>query len=104
LALAIFVGSTLCTHTALSQQTKRVNVPFSFTVKGQTFPAGYYNIEMATDEAFIDLTSNLDPAKHINVVTMPADPGHNFVVLTFSVEGSTHVLTAIQYAREIARF
>jgi hypothetical protein len=104
LALAIFAGSALCTNTALSQQTKRVDVPFSFKVKGQTFPAGYYSVGTVMNDALIDLTSNLDPAKHIEVITMPADPRHDGVVLSFSVEGATYVLAAIQYARLVGKF
>jgi hypothetical protein len=103
LALAIFASSAFCTHTALSQQPKRVDIPFSFMVKGQPFPSGNYSVETDINEAFIDLSSNLDPAKHIKLVAMPADPRHEFVVLTFSLEGSTHVLEAIQYARKVAK-
>lgn len=104
LALAILTGSVLYPTIALSQQTYSIDLPFSFMVKGQSFPAGYYSVRRGLNDTLIDLTSKLDPTKHIAAAATPADPRHDFVALSFAADGSTYSLATIQCGRLLAKF
>jgi hypothetical protein len=92
---ALAAAATMFTHTA---QAETVNVPFSFTAMGQTFPAGAYSVEEDVNTNFVTLRLKSSNKSIISVLG-PGDTGHgdNRVVLRFSMAGDDHVLNSIQF-------
>ena len=92
---AIAVAAALVGHPA---QAQTVNVPFSFTALGQSFPAGTYIIHENKDENYVTLRLK-NGGKSICRVVGPGDPDltDNRVVLHFRTDGDSHVLDTIQF-------
>jgi len=92
---ALAAAATMFSHAA---QAETVNVPFSFTAMGQTFPAGAYSVEEDLNTNFVTLRLK-NSNKSIMRVLGPGDTEHgdNRVVLRFSMDGDDHVLNSIQF-------
>ncbi len=74
----------------------RANVPFAFSVKGQLFSPGFYDISMDSSNSFIILRSCAHPSKMITALVRPIDSADTGVVLRFHVIGTSHFLERIQ--------
>jgi hypothetical protein len=88
-------SAALCATAAFADTRARANLPFNFVVRGQSFPAGYYDVVMDDDQKFITLASETNSAKTITMVLEPADPANAPAVLSFDVSTSGHSLRAI---------
>lgn len=94
---SLLITSAFCATTALAANHARVDVPFSFTAKGQTYPAGSYDIVMDGNRDFITMESRVDLAKQIRWVVGPAEPAYKPAVVKFDVVGIDHELKNIQF-------
>lgn len=91
-----FSAAALCTTFAHATEHARADVPFSFTVKGHSFPAGQYDITMDSTKSFITLSSRTNPALVIVNTLGPADPIRAAALLRFDVIGGSHSLETIK--------
>ena len=96
LAAIVLTAGALATHTAKAETT--LTVPFSFTVAGQSMPAGVYSVSKDTTQNIVFLKS-MDASKTFSAVLVPGDPAPNDsrVSLKFDQSGNGHTLKAIQY-------
>jgi hypothetical protein len=99
-AVVITTAATLTTHSAKAETT--LNVPFSFTVAGQSMPAGLYSVEQDVFHNTVILRSKQD-SKSFSAVLVPGDPSPSelHIALTFETSGGTHSLKTIQYGGRI---
>jgi hypothetical protein len=96
LAAIVITAGGLATHTAAAETTFKV--PFSFTVAGQSMPAGVYSVSKDSVHNVVVLKS-MDASKTFSAVLVPGDPAPNdtHVALKFDQSGNGHTLKAIQY-------
>ena len=95
LAAIVLTAGSLSIHTA---KAETLNVPFSFTVAGETMPAGLYSVSQNTDHNLVTLKS-MDASKTFSAVLVPGDPSptDRHIALKFEQSGSDHALKSIQY-------
>lgn len=96
LAAIVLTAGALVTHTASAETN--LNVPFSFTVAGQSMPAGLYSISKDSVHNIVTLKS-LDATKTFSAVLVPGDPSptDSHVALKFDQSGNGHTLKSIQF-------
>lgn len=96
LATAVIAATVLTTNTAMAQ--KRLNVPFNFTVDGQNWPAGVYEVEKDSSGEVVTLRS-IDATKSAAFIMHAGDPEptDRRVMLKFDDAGSIHALRSVQY-------
>jgi hypothetical protein len=92
----IFCSAALCASAAFAADRARVEVPFSFTAKGQSFPAGSYSVAFDANHSVVRLASKTDAAKEICWSTGPADIAKAPAVLSFDRVGADYALKTIQ--------
>lgn len=73
-----------------------VNVPFSFTVKGNTLPAGQYRVQRDSSGSFLTLQGKNGGKSFVWVANVAAG-SDNRVVLRFADDGQMHALESIQF-------
>ena len=100
LAAVILTSTTLITHAAKAETV--LQVPFSFTVAGQSMPAGLYAISQDTYHNMVTLRAK-DATKSFSAILAPGDPAPNdvHIALTFAHSGSAHTLKTIQYGSRL---
>jgi hypothetical protein len=103
LASAVIMIAVFASSRALAE-TQTVKVPFSFTVAGETFPAGDYSISHADFADFVTLAP-IGSSRSFSTVVGPGSPGpeERKIALNFGEVGQTHVLQSIQYGAKITR-
>ena len=96
LAAIVITAGSLATHAAIAETT--LKVPFSFTVAGQSMPAGTYSVSKDALHNVVTLKS-MDESKTFTAVLVPGDPapGDTHVALKFDQSGNGHTLKSIQY-------
>jgi len=96
LAAIVVTTATLSAHIAKAETT--LNVPFSFTVSGQTLPAGVYTVQKDVFHNVVILR-NKDASKSFTYTLRPGDANANEirVALKFESTGETHILRGIQF-------
>jgi hypothetical protein len=96
LAAIVITAGALGTHNAMAETT--LKVPFSFTVAGQSMPAGVYSVTQDTYHNVVTLKS-MDASKTYSAVLVPGDPSPNdtHVALKFEQSGNGHTLKSIQF-------
>src|SRR5271155_5688878 len=85
-----------CAAGAFAANLARVDVPFSFTAQGQSYPAGRYEVTTDMNHNFITLASERDASKHLTWLVGPADAAKMPTVVTFDQAGSAHYLKTVQ--------
>ena len=100
LAAIVITAGALATHAAMAETT--LKVPFSFTVAGQSMPAGVYSVSKDSIHNVVILKS-MDASKTFSAVLVPGDPAPNdtHVALKFDQSGNGHTLKSIQYGSRI---
>jgi len=100
MAAVVLTTAGLGTHMAKAETT--LNVPFSFTVAGQTMPAGVYTVKQDVFHNVVIL-SNEDGRKSFSYALRPGDPAPNEVhtSLKFEAVGDTHILRWIQVGSKL---
>jgi len=94
-------SATLCASAAFAANLARVDVPFNFSAKGHSYPAGTYDVSMDSQQTFVTLANNADPAKQITWVVGPAEPANKTAVIKFDEMGSDYALKTIQLGDKI---
>ena len=96
LAAIVLTTAALSTHAAKAETT--LNVPFSFTVSGQSMPAGAYTVQQDVFHNRVILRSR-DSSKSFSYSLRPGDADSNevHVTLRFASSGNSHVLQSIQF-------
>ena len=97
----VFASAALCATAAFAANQARVDVPFSFTAKGQSYPAGSYEVTLNPDHNLVTMMSNADAAKQITWSVNPADPAPAPALVTFNQFGADHTLKTIQLGEHI---
>jgi len=69
----VLSSAALCATAAFAATQARVDVPFSFTAKGQSYPAGSYDVMLDSNHNVVTLASETDATKHISWAVGPAD-------------------------------
>jgi hypothetical protein len=100
LAAVILTSTTLITHAAKAETI--LKVPFSFTVAGQSMPAGLYAVSEDTYHNQVTLRAK-DATKSFSAILVPGDPNPNeiHIALKFAESGSSHTLETIQYGPRV---
>lgn len=92
--LLLLIFSTLGSR-AFAEQHWRLVVPFQFEAKGQSFPAGDYDIALDIDHGFVTLSNDQNPAKRLQWVGMPTD-GHSLAAsVRFGSDGVNFTLLTV---------
>jgi hypothetical protein len=100
LAAVVVTTGTLSAHMAKAETT--INVPFSFTVSGQTMPAGVYTVKEDTFHNVVVLR-NQNASKSFTYTLRPdnADAGKTRVSLKFESSGEKQILRGIQFGSKM---
>src|SRR5215472_18684573 len=96
MAAVVVTTAAMSAHSAKAETT--LNVPFSFTVSGQTMPAGVYTVKQDTFHNMV-IFRNQDASKSFSYTLRPGDANANqvHVSLKFESVGDSHVLRGIQF-------
>ena len=86
----------VCATAAFAANQARVDVPFSFTAKGQAYPAGPYSVSLADNGQSVTLSSRTDNDRHITWVVGPSEPADHAAVVSFDRVGENYTLKTIQ--------
>jgi hypothetical protein len=91
----------LCATAAFAANVARVDVPFSFTAQGQSYPAGQYEVTTDLNRNFVTLASETDSSKHLSWVVGPADIARMPAVVTFDAADTGYYLKTVQMGDKI---
>jgi hypothetical protein len=97
----IFSSAAFCATVAFAASAARVNVPFSFSARGQTYPAGTYDVSMSSQQNFVTMASKANPNNSITWIVGPAELAKSPAVIKFDVLGSDYALKSIQLGEKI---
>jgi hypothetical protein len=92
----VLTSAAVCATAAFAANQARVDVPFSFTAKGQTYPAGVYSVAIDQSREIITLESHTDTAKQLTWIAGPSEPGNAPAVVSFDQVGTDHALRTVQ--------
>jgi hypothetical protein len=100
--MAAVVLTTAGLGVQVAKSETALNVPFSFTVSGQTMPAGVYTVQQDTFHHAVILR-NRDGSRSFAYALRPGDPASNeiHVSLRFETSGDTHILRWIQVGSKL---
>ena len=100
--LAAIVVTTAASSAHIAKAETTLNVPFSFTVSGQTMPAGVYTVQEDTFHNLVVLR-NKAATKSFSYTLRPGDPAPNevHVSLKFESNGDSHILRGIQFGSKM---
>jgi hypothetical protein len=91
-----------CVVPAHAQTRMLANVPFDFIVRGETFPAGNYEVRLSDSANGIALIDNLKSNEATFTVTIPSggtDPAGSQAALVFDRIENRYFLTQIWQSR-----
>jgi hypothetical protein len=97
----VLSSAAFCATAAFAFNPGRVDVPFSFTAKGHSYPAGMYDVVLDRGGTFVTLGSRVDLTKQFAWSVGPRNPAKMPVVVTFDRVGSDYALKTIQYGGKI---
>ena len=80
---------------ASASNIARADLPFSFVIKGHSYPAGSYDIVMDSTHSFITLANQTNFAERIAFTIGPADEATSPATLRFDVCGGRAFLRDI---------
>jgi hypothetical protein len=93
----------LSAGTARAADVLEVNIPFAFSVEGQTLPAGEYRLERPFNDQGVMIVRAMDGAQEAFFVTLNAAGGSNpsgdRPVLTFTRGANGYVLAGVWDSR-----
>jgi hypothetical protein len=99
---SLVLGSAaLCATAAFAANQARVDVPFSFTAKGHTYPAGTYDVAMNANQTIVTMASKVDLAKQIMWNVSPTEQAATAAVVVFDQTGTDHALKTIQLGDKV---
>jgi hypothetical protein len=96
LASAALAAVALTALPAVATTSTTLNVPFSFTVDGQSLPAGMYSVVRDSTGTFVRLQGK-DASQRFTWLARPGATHSDRVILKFEGQGKTHVLQSVQF-------
>jgi hypothetical protein len=96
LASAALAAVGLATIPAVAETSTTLNVPFSFTVGGQSLPAGAYSVQRDSSGSFLRFQGK-DSSQSFVWTALSGTSRNDRVVLKFDELGQTHALQSVQY-------
>ena len=97
----VLSSAALCATAAFAANQARVDVPFSFTAKGQSYPAGSYDVTLDATQNFVTLASETDATKHITWTVCPAEAAKTPAIVMFDEAGADHALRSVQVGDKV---
>jgi hypothetical protein len=97
----VLASAAFCATAAFAANQARVDVPFSFTAKGESFPAGSYNVVLDANHNVVTLANQADATKHISWMVGPADVAKTAAVIRFDEVGTDYSLKTVQLGSHI---
>ncbi len=97
----VLSSAAFCATAVFAANPGRVDVPFSFTAKGHSYPAGMYDVALDSGGTFVTLGSRVDLTRQFAWSVGPSNPAKMPVVVTFDRVGSDYTLKTIQYGSKI---
>jgi hypothetical protein len=97
----LLLSLTISAATAVAQSRYKANIPFSFTIRGQSFPSGNYDITTDLNNNVIAIISDTFPVKCAYLVSRPADAADKAVVFKFIKRTTGYSLRNIQAGQQI---
>ncbi len=91
-----FSSIAFCATAAFAANQARVDVPFSFTAEGQSYPAGSYDVALDANHNVVTMASKTDATKHISWTVGPAEAANAPAVIKFDHVGADYALKTIQ--------
>ncbi len=100
--MSTVVAASFATNAAMAET--RLQVPFSFTVGSQNWPAGIYLIEKTQVNDTVVLQSS-DSQRSVSLSLAPGDPAPNDsrIMLTFTEDHEAHALKSLQYGSKVGK-
>jgi hypothetical protein len=96
----VLAPAVLFATAAFAANTSTLNVPFSFTAHGKSYPAGKYSVSVDANHQIATLASKTETSGSIAGSLAPSDGNPRSqasVRLEFSTNGSSHELRKIRY-------
>jgi hypothetical protein len=90
-----------CATAAFAANHARVEVPFSFTAEGKSYPAGTYEVALNANQDAVTMESKADPTRHISWTVGPAEARTAPAVVKFDQVGTDHSLKNIQVGNKV---
>ena len=90
-----------CATAAFAANLARVDVPFSFTAQGQSYPAGRYEVTTDMNHNFVTLANEMDASKQLTWVVGPTEAAKMPTVVTFDQAGTGYYLKTVQLGNKI---
>lgn len=78
----------------------KADIPFSFTVRGKSFPSGSYDVSLDLNQRFVSFSSYAAPEKRITWIALPAVPTNIPAVVRFDKVDTSYSLKNIQVGGE----
>jgi hypothetical protein len=97
----VLSSAAFCATAAFAANQARVDVPFSFTSQGQSYPAGSYEVALDANHNFVTMASETDATKHLTWSVGPADAAKTLAVLKFDQNGAAYALKTIQLGDKV---
>jgi len=97
----VLSSAALCATAAFAANQARVDVPFSFTAKGQSYPAGSYDVTLDSTQNLVTLASETDATKHITWTVCPAEAAKTPAIVMFDETGADHALRTVQIGDKV---
>jgi len=91
----------LCATAAFAANQARVDVPFSFTAEGHSYPAGMYEVALDANHNVVTMASKMDASQHISWTVGPADAASAPAVVKFDHVGADYSLRTIQMGERV---
>jgi hypothetical protein len=96
-----FSSIAFCATAAFAANQARVDVPFSFTAEGQSYPAGSYDVALDANHNVVTMASKTDATKHISWTVGPAEAANAPAVIKFDHVGADYDLKTIQLGERV---
>jgi hypothetical protein len=96
LASAALAAAALATIPGMAEASTTLNIPFSFTVNGQSLPAGAYSVRRDILSNFIRFQGKDASQSFVWLASQGGTRGDR-IVLKFEGQGQTHVLQSVQF-------
>lgn len=94
----VLAPAVLMTGAAFAAQNTTVNVPFSFTSQGKSYPAGQYIVSVNSGNQFARLSARTQPFNSIMSNLRPSDGNPNDSIKTrLEFSASSHELLKIKH-------
>ncbi len=103
--LILFVALAATSTYAQTSENFNVDVPFDFTIKGKTLPAGEYDVRKMNEGSSALMVRSADGREVMVFITIPASAKGDESVgqLVFNKYGNQYFLTRVQRPGGIAR-